>query len=492
MSDGEMSLNLEEATSAVSQQALELEVLPYELNVISPELNTQTISLSNHRTNAPLQLTERWSIDFSGDTGILKNESGQQIRLQVGQQGSLDGHALWLVDTQFPWLGSLESCSGEQQGAVWNLGYRAYRIGRKNNTRHNEIELNHPTISRAHASIYPDPQAHVLLKAESTSSPVQVNSKPILPSTEIKLQNGDLIQLGELLFRFRQTSKIPQPAYFPTDGSLPSQIGSCEVVGTLGTGAMGIVYEGRDRAGRAVAIKIPFPHLIKDDEFIRRFNREMKLGTELDHPRVTRIYQYQEAGGEAYPYLVMEKIEGESLQSVPLPIPLQQALRWAEQLLEALQYLHEQGVIHRDLKPANLYLTESGIQVADFGIAHFAGTLGARATQTGTILGTPVYLDPAMLRGQSADLRSDLYATGVLLYEWCVGVLPYPADPLQIFRIKLSEDLPPMSDTNPQLPAPLCQFVDKLIHPDPDARFQSADEARLELAILKRSLWGSQ
>lgn len=491
MSMGESHLNFEEATSAVSQQALELEVLPFELNIIAPDLNTRTLPLSIHSPNAPLQLERSWSIQYSDHSFTLRSNAGELLALPVGRHTLVDGYTLWLVDTQSPWLGNLEGCSGELQGTMWNLGYKAYRIGRKNNSRHNEIELNHPTVSRVHALLIPSADGGMLLRAESATSPVLINSEPLNSPAETRLQSGDLIQFGELLFRFRQILQTSQPAYFPTDGSLPNQIGCFAVTGVLGSGAMGIVYEGRSLDGQTVAIKVPFPHLIHDEEFIRRFNREMKLGTELDHPRVTRILQFQEAGGEAYPYLVMEKILGESLQSVPLPLPPQQALRWGDQLLEALQYLHEQGVVHRDLKPANLYLTEAGIKVADFGIAHFAGTLGAKATQTGTILGTPVYLDPANLRGQAADLRADLYATGVLIYQWCAGTLPYPDDPLQIFRMKLSEDLPPMSDTNPHLPPILCQFVDRLIHPDPDARFQSADEARMDLAILKRSLWGA-
>ena len=144
----------------------------------------------------------------------------------------------------------------------------------------------------------------------------------------------------------------------------------------------------------------------------------------------------------------------------------------------------------KHLNPVFELVEEKNLQVkiADLGIAHFSGTVGERATQTGTLLGTPVYLDPAMLRGQTADARADLYACGLLLYEWVVGSLPYPSDPLQIFRIKLSEDLPPMTDSNPDLPVALCRFVDRLIHPFPEGRFATAGDALEALRSLREDL----
>ena len=492
-------LGFDEATSAVAQQPTEVDLLPFELKIVAADLPTRTMPLTRRPQTLELEPGQRWLLRSDSENVQLTRQDGDALLLTGGQQVTfasirpgerleLLGRTLWLVDTRAPFLGSLEGYSGEYQGKVWNLSYQTYRIGRRGSARQNDIELNHPTVSRTQATLYPGEGGEIFVRAETSSSPVLVNSQPVGPQQSVRLQGGDSLQLGELIFRFRQVQGGSKTSYFPTDGTLPPAIGAYTVVGKLGSGGMGVVYEGRDAHGLEVAIKVPLPHLLGNDDFVRRFNREMKLGTHLDHPRVTRIHFFEPAGGQNYPYIVMEKLKGSTLERVPLPLPLSQALDWAGELLEALAYLHGQGVVHRDLKPANLYRVPTGLKVADLGIAHFSGTVGERATQTGTILGTPVYLDPAMLRGETADARADLYACGLLLYEWVVGSLPYPPDPLQIFRMKLSEDLPPMTDSNPTLPVELCRFVDRLIHPFPEGRFASAQDALEALEILRTDL----
>ena len=461
---------MDEVTSAVSQSAFDHSVLPFELKIVGPDGTSQAIPLGQSSGSLELLAGQRWSYQWKNEALSLERQTGlaslrlgeaefASIRLPVGRRAVLLEHSLWLVDTRDPLVGMLEGCSGEVQGKVWSLGYQAYRVGRRGSARHNDIELNHPTISRVQASLIPGDGGEFLLEAESGTSPILVNSQPVAVQQRVRLSPGDVVQLGELTFRYRSVAADRQVNYFPTDGSLPPSVGPYRVVGQLGSGGMGVVYEGLDAQGNPVALKIPLV-------------MAGLMGIEL-------------AGSEVYPYLVMEKLQGSTLEKVPLPLEIPQALQWCHELLEALEYFHQQGVIHRDIKPANLYLTPVGIKVADLGIAHFSGTVGARATQTGTILGTPVYLDPAMLRGRTADSRSDLYSAGLLLYEWVVGSLPYPADPMQIFRIKLSDDLPPMTDSNPNLPEALCQFVDKLIHPEPEARFQSASEALAALQVLQ-------
>ncbi|MBN9419513.1 MAG: protein kinase [Candidatus Eremiobacteraeota bacterium] len=490
---------LDEATAAVAQQPTEIDLLPFELKILKADAPTETLALTLRPQTLELEPGQRWLLRSDSSQVHLSRQQGEALLkvggqevtasdLRPGERLELLGRTMWLVDTRAPFLGSLEGYSGEYSGRVWNLSYQSYRMGRRGSARQNDIELNHPTVSRTQATLYPGEGGEVFVLCETASSPVLVNSVAVGAQQSVRLQGGDSLQLGELTFRFRQVQGGSKTSYFPTDGTLPPAIGAYTVVGKLGSGGMGVVYEGRDLEGREVAIKVPMPHLLGDSEFVRRFNREMKLGTHLDHPRVTRIVFFEPAGAENYPYMVMEKLNGMNLERQPLPLPLSQALDWTGELLEALAYLHSQGVVHRDLKPANLYRVETGIKIADLGIAHFSGTVGDRATQTGTILGTPVYLDPAMLRGQTADARADLYACGLLLYEWIVGSLPYPSDPLQIFRIKLSEDLPPMTDSNPQLPVPLCQFVDKLIHPFPEGRFASAQDALEALEILRADL----
>ncbi|MFN8609068.1 MAG: FHA domain-containing serine/threonine-protein kinase [Vulcanimicrobiota bacterium] len=485
----------DEATAAVSQ-TFEQTFLPLELRVMGADLQVRVIPLGVQSVPLELKADEQWRVHPQpGFVRLLRvtgsaliNINGQALEsaeLKVGEAAELSGYRLWLVDTRSPWLGSLEGLHGEVAGQRWDLGYQAYRIGRRGSTRHNDIEINHGTVSRVQATVLPDLSGGLLLLCETQTSPVRLNGEAVGVQTSRRLNSGDTVQFGELSFRFRKAQSSSAPNYFPTDGSLPERVGPYPVVGLLGSGAMGVVYEGRDGLSRAVAIKVPLPNLLKDSDFVHRFNREMKLGASLDHPRLTKILHFQEAGGPEYPYLVMEKLLGKPLDQVTLPLELGQALNWAGQLLEALGYLHQHGVVHRDLKPANLYMTEQGLKVADLGIAHNSQTM-ANLTQTGTILGTPAYIDPAMLRGEPCDARSDLYSAGVVLYEWLAGSLPYPNDAMQTFRIKLTDDLPPLTRWNPSLPEEVCRFVDRLIHPEREARFLSAEAALLAFDDLLR------
>lgn len=436
----------------------------------------------------------RWQASVTGTDVRLRRLQGtaparlrggdySDLLLHHGECAEVDGVQLWAVDTATPFLGVLEGQAGEVAGQSWNLGFQLYRVGRLQTARANDIELNHSTISRMQATLSPEAGGRVRLLAESPNSPVAVNGEAVAPGNSRLLQHGDLVQLGELQFRYRQLLALNN-SYFPTDGSLPARVGAYPITGKLGSGGMAVVYEGRTASGEAVAIKVPLPHLLGDKDFVRRFNREMKLGTQLQHPRLTRILHFQPAGEDDYPFLVMEKLIGSTLENVQKPVAVRQALSWTFQLLDALQYLHAQGVVHRDLKPANIYVTDSGLKVADLGIAHFSGTVGDRATQTGSVLGTPLYLDPAMLRGANADARSDLYAAGLMLYEWLAGTLPYPTDTMQIFSVKLTTDVPPLEQFRPDLPGAVLAFVERLRSPELDHRFASATEALTALREL--------
>ncbi len=497
--DSEIPDGFEQATAAGLSKPKAIDLLPFELKILRTDSFTRTLPLLKGTQCLELEPGQRWLLQCDASRIRLVREAGDSLLkigqrevsdavLRAGERLELLGWTLWLVDTRAPFLGALEGYSGQYQGRVWNLSYQTYRMGRRGSARLNEIELNHPTVSRCQATLYPGEGGEVFLLSETSNSSVLVNSLSVVAGQSVRLQGGDHLQLGELVFRFRQIQSGSKTSYFPTDGSLPPAIGPYTVTGRLGAGGMGIVYEGLDPLGREVAIKVPLPHLLGDEDFTRRFNREMSLGANLEHPRLTRILYFEPAGGERYPYLVMEKLEGVTLERIPLPLEPGQALEWMSELLEALDYLHRQGVIHRDLKPANLFRVATGLKIADLGIAHFSGTVGERATQTGTILGTAVYLDPAMLRGETADARSDLYSSGLLLYEWLAGSLPYPSEPMQIFKRKLGEDLPPLSTARPDLPDSLSRFVDRLIHPYPEGRFATAQEALAELTRLRQEL----
>lgn len=258
-----------------------------------------------------------------------------------------------------------------------------------------------------------------------------------------------------------------------SDGSLPTRpIGGYLVVDRLGAGAMGVVYRAQAYDGVPVAIKVPAPHLISDENFRSRWKREIKLGMELQHPRVVKVLCMPEGPD---PYLVMEFVEGTTLEGVPL-LPVEQertrVLAWLRQSLDALAYIHSQGVIHRDLKPANLMVTLNGeIKLMDFGIAHKLH--GTRLTATDTVLGTPIYMAPEQVQGQAVNERSDLFAIGLIFYERLAGSLPYPEDLMQMIRVKILQPLPLLRNVDPALAG----FLARLTALDPADRFASAPEA---------------
>lgn len=276
--------------------------------------------------------------------------------------------------------------------------------------------------------------------------------------------------------------------YFPTDGSLTREIGGYPVTGRLGNGGMAMVYAALDSDRKPVAIKVPLPNVVSDPEFVRRFNREMKLGVQLRHPRLTRIDYFQPAGEGTYPFIVMEQIQGTPMDQITFPVPLQQALEWTGQILEVLEVIHGQGVIHRDLKPSNLFVTNRGIKVTDLGIAHNSGTIGGKATQTGTILGTPAYLDPAMIQFGTVNAQTDLYAVGLILFEMIAGKLPYPEEPMEIITQKLQGEMAPLCSVKPEVPLEVSEFVRVLSRQDPQQRFESAESARHALQCLQDCL----
>ena len=487
-------MEADELTCALAQPILESRLGHFELQVTTPLGKQVTVALSEGSQNLDALFQsegEGWQVDGLTHGVALKRLRGLSLLehrgshsaervFQAGDCFQLLGHTFWVVDIRNAYLGMLEGLSHDYASRSWNLSFRPYLLGRRNSARQNDIELNDPTVSRAQATLFAEEPGDIYLLSESSKSPVAVNGNPLPEGEKQRLRNGDVVQLGQLTFRYRQLAQN----LFPSDGSLPSSIGGYSIVGKLGAGGMGVVYEGRDSAGQEVAIKVPLPHFVQDQEFVRRFNREMTLGASLKHSRLTRILHFEPAGEGKYPFLVMEKLADANLQSVPLPLGIHQALNWTEQLLEVLECLHQAGVIHRDLKPSNLYNTAQGLKVADLGLAHLKDVTPDQATESGAVLGTPAYLDPAVLRGHPCDPRSDLYAVGVILYEWLSGSLPYPSEPLQIFRLKLSEDLPPLPDL---LPRSLRHYVDLLINSDPDLRFSSAHEALHALRELRQS-----
>ncbi len=255
-------------------------------------------------------------------------------------------------------------------------------------------------------------------------------------------------------------------------------LGKYEIKRTLGRGAMGIVYEGWDPIiARRVAIKtVKLPENADDpetEEALARFRREAQAAGRLTHPNIVGVFDYGETNDLAY--IVMEFVDGPPLKSLldkEERFALSDALRVMEDLLAGLQFSHERGVVHRDIKPANVMLTSGGqVKIADFGIARIESS---SMTQAGTLLGTPAYMSPEQFMGQVVDARTDIYSSGVLLYQLLTGERPFEGGLSAIMHKALNTEPPAPSQLSVTAPPALDAVVRRAMAKRPEDRFASA------------------
>jgi tetratricopeptide (TPR) repeat protein len=255
--------------------------------------------------------------------------------------------------------------------------------------------------------------------------------------------------------------------------------GRFRIESLLGVGGMGVVYRARDLSlDIDVALKLLRPELARKPDAFERFRKELLLARQVSSPHVVRIHDIAEAGGRWF--ISMDFIDGESLEGYRDrvgKIPLEGALAVTHALLDGLSAAHARGVIHRDLKPANVLLDTSGhAYITDFGVARSLGATGM--TQSGIIVGTPEYLSPEQARGDPADARSDLYTTGLILYEMLTGALPFSGGtPAETVIQRIVRPPPSLAKARPDLPRWLHLFTDRLLKVSPAHRFASAKEA---------------
>ncbi|MFG2255375.1 protein kinase domain-containing protein [Streptomyces mirabilis] len=261
-----------------------------------------------------------------------------------------------------------------------------------------------------------------------------------------------------------------------------------ELVEQLGQGGMGTVHRAVDhRLRRTVAVKTLSAELVRQPQFLARFQREAHAAAALNHPGVATVYDVGEdaVDGFAVPYLVMEYVEGRTLAQVlgDGPLPTEQAVDAAGQVLEALRHSHGHGIVHRDIKPANVMFTRAGIaKVLDFGIAKALSEMATRLTGTGVAVGTPAYLAPEQIEGRDTDHRTDLYAVGCLLYELLTGRPPYTGEsPFSVMHQHLAQEPVPPSRLRPGLPPGVDAVVLRALHKRREDRFADAAEMKAEL-----------
>lgn len=277
-----------------------------------------------------------------------------------------------------------------------------------------------------------------------------------------------------------------------------ARLGPYEILTPLGAGGMGEVYKARDtRLDRTIAIKVLPSETSNDPELRARFEREAQAIAALDHPHICALHDVGEHDGVRY--LVMQHLEGETLASrlarANGPLPLDQVLKIAIEIADALDKAHRAGITHRDLKPANIMLTRSGTKLLDFGLAKLrepsvpVGVAGltnlattAPDTAHGTILGTLHYMAPEQVEGRQADARSDIWALGAVIYETATGKRPFGGEsPASIISAILRDVPPPISTAQPLSPQGLEHVVATCLMKDPDDRWQSAADIVHEL-----------
>src|SRR5467141_1178577 len=281
-------------------------------------------------------------------------------------------------------------------------------------------------------------------------------------------------------------------------------LGNYKITHKLGAGGQGTVYKATDlKLGRTVVVKVLPAELTVKETNLKRFEREARLASALDHPNICTIFDMDEAGG--LHFISMQYVEGKNVRQLVngRPLELESALRIAVQVTDALAVAHARGIIHRDVKSGNVMVTDSGqVKILDFGLAKLlddeeAGASGihrTELTEVGVPYGTATYAAPEQARGDRVDKRADIFSTGVLLYEMVTGTWPFRGKSTIDVRHAVLYDTPkPISEARPgPLPARLQQILDKTLQKDPRDRYQKMDELRDELRSVLQEVMSAE
>lgn len=310
----------------------------------------------------------------------------------------------------------------------------------------------------------------------------------------------------QVKLRLMRARGLAQAAASNTWGTVPSrpmpeeskrQLGKYVVEKEIGRGAMGAVYLGYDPVkDHKVALKtMALAREFQGDELAdarSRFLREAEMAGRLDHPDIVSIIGAGETEGLAF--IAMELVEGVDLSQYAHPsklLPLAQLLPIMARVADALAYAHTRGVTHRDIKPANIMvdLASGSVKVMDFGVARVAD---AARTRTGVVLGTPTFMSPEQLSGQTLDGRTDLYSLGVSMFQLLTGYLPYRNDSMaQLMRAIAHEEVPNVCDLRDDLPRPLGDIVALALQKHPNTRYATGQQMAEDLRAVAQAVWSA-